>query len=353
VAVINITKTGTDYRKEVALVRDPGQWLILLLSLAVLIILPYILKWTGSANWFTFINVTFITIIALLGLNIITGMAGQVSLGHAAFIMVGAYSAGILIKEFNWPFWGAMPVSALISAATGMIVGAPSLRLKGFYLAVATLAFFLIAQFILRRMSLSGGLNGLMSIPAPSIGNFKIESETGWYYLILVLMLIFIFFSVNLTRSRLGRAFFAVRDNDTTAASLGIQPYAIKLKAFFIGSLFAGVAGSLLACYLTVVRPEMFTMWDSIWYLGMIVIGGAGSTSGPIMGVIFLRLISQILQLISMSDFLPSIGSSTWVYITSGIYGLVIILFVSFQPYGLLGLWRKFKAKYKFWPFNI
>jgi branched-chain amino acid transport system permease protein len=344
-----VTKTiGTiDYRKEVAVLRHSGQWIILIISLAVLGLLPNILQWTGNANWFTFINVTFITIIAVLGLNIITGMAGQVSLGHAAFIMVGAYTTGILIKEFSWSFWATVPVSALLTAIIGMIVGAPSLRLKGFYLAVATLAFFLIAQFIIRNLSFSGGTIGLIGVDSPTIGSLIISSETAWYYLILIFTLAFIFFSINLTRSKLGRAFFAVRDNANTAASMGIPSYTTKLRAFFIGSLFAGVAGSLLAGYMTVVRLEMFNLWDSIWYLGMIVIGGAGSTAGTIMGVIFLRLISQVMQLLSMSDILPSAGGNLWVFITSGIYGLIIVLFVSFQPYGLIDLWRKINYKLK------
>jgi branched-chain amino acid transport system permease protein len=336
-----------DYRKETALLRSSRQWVVLLVALVFLGILPCVLEWTGGVNWFTFINVTFITVIAVLGLNIITGMAGQVSLGHAAFIMVGAYTTGILMNVSNWPFWGALPVSALLTAVIGMIVGAPSLRLRGFYLAVATLAFFLIAQFIIRNLPMAGGVTGLIGIAPPAIGGFIISSETGWYYLILAFMLLFIFFSVNLTRSRLGRAFLAVRDNENTAASLGIKAYSTKLRAFFIGSLFAGVAGSLLSSYMTVTRLEMFNMWDSIWYLGMLVIGGIGSTAGTVMGVIFLRLISQILQLVSMSDLLPAVGGNLWVFITSGLYGLIIVLFVSFQPYGLIGLWRKIKVRFQ------
>jgi branched-chain amino acid transport system permease protein len=337
-----------DYRRETALLRTPKQWIELLLALAFLVILPYILRWTGSVNWFTFINVTFITVIAVLGLNILTGMAGQVSLGHSAFIMVGAFTTGIFMTNANWPFWAALPVSAQLTAVLGLIVGAPSLRLKGFYLAVATLAFFLIAQFIIRVIPNSGGVAGVIGIASPSIGNLVLSTETGWYYLILIFLLLFIFFSVNLTRSRLGRAFFAVRDNEKSAASMGIQAYTTKLRAFCLGSLFAGVAGSLLASYMTVVRLDMFNMWDSIWYIGMVVIGGAGSPAGTVMGVIFLRLISQILQLISMSDILPSASGNLWALITSAIYGLVIVLFISLQPYGLIESWRKMRAYLKF-----
>jgi branched-chain amino acid transport system permease protein len=337
---------------EVAVVRNPAQWLILLLAIAFLGILPMILNATRSSTWSIFFNITFITVIAVLGLNIITGMAGQISLGHAAFIMVGAFAQAVLTKTLGWPFWVAVPVSALITAVCGLLVGAPSLRLKGFYLAVATLAFFLIAQFIIRNIAITGKAHGIAEIPAPAFGGLQIDSETSWYYVNFIFVLVFIFFSVNLGRSRLGRAFVAVRDNDFTAASLGIQAYSTKLRAFFIGSLFAGVAGALLAGYLTVVKLDQFSMWDSIWYLGMIVIGGAGNTAGAVMGVVFLRLISQALNVASADNLIPAINNNTWVYITSAVYGLAIILFVSLQPYGLIALWQKFRLNYKRWPFG-
>ncbi len=347
-------KKRIDYANEVAVIKNHGQWIVLISLLVLLMVMPYLLRWTGNANWLIFINMTFITIIAVLGLNIITGMTGQVSLGHTAFVMVGAFITAVLMKNLHWPFWIALPVSGLLAGLIGVIVGAPSLRLKGFYLAVSTLAFLLVAQFILRSMEITGGIHGIIGIPSPMLGGLKINNDTEWYFLNLALVLISIGFSVNLTRSRLGRAFMAVRDNENTAASLGIQPYGTKLRAFFIGSLFAGAAGSLLAAYMTVVRTDQvpFTIWDSIWYLGMIMIGGAGSTAGAVLGVIFLRLISQLLHVISMADWSNFIPSNIWIYSTTAIYGLVIILFVSFQPYGLIAVWKKIRANYKRWPFG-
>jgi branched-chain amino acid transport system permease protein len=344
-------KKRIDQTHEVAILKTSGQWIILGVTILLLVFLPFLLRWSGNVNQLMFINITMITIIAVLGLNIITGMAGQLSLGHAAFVMTGAFITGALTAKAGWPFWAALPAAALITAVIGVIVGAPSLRLKGFYLAVATLAFFLLAQFIIRNMDLFGGIFGLSGIPAPIIGGVRINDDTEWYYLILAFVLILTFFSVNLTRSRLGRAMFAVRDNDTAAASMGIQPYSTKLQAFFIGSLYAGAAGGLLSSYITVVRLDQFSMWDSIWYLGMMMIGGAGSTAGTIMGVIALSLIKQILHMMSMADWVPYF-SNNWTYITSGIYGLVIIIFVSFQPYGLIALWKKMRANYKRWPFG-
>jgi len=341
-----------DYGRDMAIIRSKGQWLTLAGFLLFLAVLPHLLSWTGNVSWVTFLNFTMITIIAVLGLNIITGMAGQISLGHSAFIMVGAYTFAILTVKGNFPYWAALPISALITAVAGILVGAPSLRLKGFYLAVATFAFFFVAQYIIRILDITGGPLGLIGIPSATIGNLKINTDIEWYYLILALTIIFMIFSANLTRSRLGRAFLAVRDSDITAASMGINIYLTKLRAFFIGSLFAGIAGALWTGYTTVVTLEQFTIWDSIWYLGMIVIGGAGSTAGAVTGVLFLRLVSQILHTISIADWASSLSSNVWISMTFAIYGLVIVLFVSFQPYGLISVWRKIKMQYKRWPFG-
>ncbi len=293
-----------------------------------------------------------ITIIAVLGLNIITGMAGQISLGHSAFIMVGGYVMAVLTVKSGWPFWAALPISAIITALVGLLVAIPAIRLRGFYLAVATLAFFYISQFAIRSLEVTGGINGLTGISYPSIGGLAIRTDVSWFYLLLLLAILCIIFSVNITRSRLGRAFLAVRDNDVAAAGLGINVPLTKWRAFFIGSLFAGLAGGLGASYISVIRVDQFTIWDSIWYLGMIIIGGVGSTAGAVMGVVFLRLIKQILDVIGTSGVIP-LSSNLSVYITYTIYGLAIILFVSFKPFGLISVWRKFQVSYKRWPFGV
>ena len=332
-----------------ALIGTTQQWTFLIIFLLLLVILPYILRWTGNMNWLIFLNITFITIIAVLGLNIITGMAGQISLGHSAFIMVGGYSLAVLTTKAHWPFWCALPVAAVITGIIGLLVAAPAIRLKGFYVAVVTLAFFFVAQYIVQSMEITGSFQGLMGIPQPSIGGLKINSDTEWYYLLLIITAVGVIASANLLRSRLGRAFLAIRDNDITAASLGISVPATKLRAFFLGSLFAGVAGSLWTGYVTAIRLDQFTIWDSIWYVGMIIIGGAGSTAGTVMGVTFLGLIRQILHVISMG---PYLSSSISVALTHAVFGLVIILFISFQPHGLISAWHKVKINYKRWPFG-
>lgn len=336
-----------------ALISSPSQWGILVVFASLLVILPHILSWTSNLNWLTFLNFTLITIIAVLGLNVITGMAGQISLGHSAFIMVGGYALALLTVKASLPFWAALPLAALITAVIGLLVAVPAIRLKGFYVAVVTLAFFFIAQYIIRSLEITGGIHGLIGVPSPAIGGLKFNTDVQWYYLILILTTIGIIVSANITRSRLGRAFLALRDNDVTAASLGINIPLAKLRAFFIGSLFAGVAGGLWTSYVSVIRLDQFTIWDSIWYVGMIIIGGTGSTAGTVMGVIFLRLISQVLHVLGMSGVIPYLSSNLTVYLTYGIYGLAIILFISFQPYGLISVWRKIKLNYKRWPFEV
>jgi len=341
-----------NYAADTAVIRSGRQWIVLAVFTGLLVILPLVLSTTRNLNWVTFLNYTFITLIAVLGLNIVTGMAGQISLGHSAFVMLGGYGVALLTLKAGWPLWAALPASSLATALITLVVAAPAIRLKGFYVAVVTLAFFYIAQYIIRSLDITGGIHGLIGTPSPSIAGLTIKTDVHWYYFLLPITVLCTLASVNITRSRLGRAFLTVRDNDIAAAALGVNVPLVKLRAFFIGSLFAGLAGGLLASYVPVVRTDQFTFWDSIWYLGMIVIGGGGSTAGAVMGVVFLRLISQILHVIGTSGWIP-LSSNDSVYVTYTIYGLAIILFVSFWPRGLISMWQKLKVNYKRWPFGV
>ncbi|MFC1964766.1 branched-chain amino acid ABC transporter permease [Chloroflexota bacterium] len=345
-------RAKTGYRQDIALIANQKQWLAWVTSVLLLAILPLILNATGNRTWVTFINFTFLTVIAVLGLNVITGMSGQISLGHSAFIMVGGYTMAVFTAQMGWNFWLALLLSVVITGITGLLVATPAIRLKGFYVAVVTLAFFTIAQFILKSLDITGGIFGLIGVSYPTIAGLQFRTDTSWYYLLFMFTILSAIVSANISRSRYGRAFLAVRDNDVTTSSLGINVPFTKLHAFFIGSLFAGLAGGFWASYVSVIRLDQFTIWDSIWYIGMIIIGGAGSTAGTIMGVIFLRLLSQILHVIGSSN-LTTLSSSDSIYLTYGIFGLIIILFVSFQPHGLISLWFKLKANYKRWPFGI
>jgi branched-chain amino acid transport system permease protein len=340
-----------DFTKDMAIIGSRRQWLVLAAFLALLLALPQVLRLVGGLNWVTFLNFTFIIIIAVLGLNVITGMAGQISLGHSAFIMVGGYTFAILTTQSGWPFWVAALAATLITAVVGMLVAAPAIRLKGFYVAIVTLAFFFIAQHVIKNLEIAGGINGLAGVPYPTIGGIRFTDDITWYYLILAFTVACITASVNLSRSRLGRAFLAMRDNEIIASSLGVNVPLTKLRVFFVGSLFAGLAGVLGISYVSVIRLDQFTIWDSIWYLGMIIIGGVGSTAGTVMGVTFLQLVRQILHVISISGWIP-LGISLSVSLTFAFYGLAIILFMVFQPHGLIAVWHKIRINYKRWPFR-
>ncbi len=345
-------KARNNYLNDLSLIQTRGQWITLLVFLAFLIALPFIMMQSGNLSWISFFNFTLLTIIAVLGLNVTTGMAGQVSMGHSAFIMVGGFVTAVLSTQFAWSIWLAVPAGALLTAVIGLIVGAPSSRIKGFYLAVATFAFFFVAQFIIKHLDITGGINGIIGIPSPWIGGLKINTDLEWYFLLLGVTIICCLLSSNLIRSRLGRAFKLVRDNDISAASMGVNVYLTKLQSFFIGALLGGLAGGLWVSYVTVIRVDQFIIWDSIWFLGMIIIGGAGSTSGAILGVVFLRLVSQMIPVVTTIGTIAAASSLLSVTLNYMIYGLVIILFISLQPEGLLALWKKFKLNYKRWPFG-
>jgi branched-chain amino acid transport system permease protein len=281
-------------------------------------------------------------------------MAGQVNLGHSAFVMTGGFTMAVLTTAASWPMLVALPVAALFTGLVAAVVAIPSIRLKGFYVAVVTMAFFYIAQFAISKFDITGGMHGLTRISPPAIGGhvLKTSNYMGWFYFMMILLILCIIVSVNIKRSRLGRAFTAVRDNYIAAASLGINVPWVKLRAFFIGGLYAGLAGGLLASSISVIRVDQFTFWESIWYLGMIIIGGAGSTAGAVMGVVFLQLISKIMSIIGSAGWIPG-NVSTPIFITYIMYGLIIILFVSFKPNGLISLWQKIKINYKRWPFGV
>ena len=352
---MNVRRRGrgkTDYAKEIALVDSGRQWSTLAVFLALLVALPFVLRGSGNLSWLSFVNHTMITLIAVLGLNITTGMAGQVSLGHSAFMMVGGYLVALLTLNAGWPVLAALPVAAVLTGVIGLVVAAPTFRLKGFYVAVVTLAFLFIAQFVLRSLDFTGGIHGMIGIPSPAIGGLTIRTDLQWYFLLLPLGIVAVVASANIGRSRIGRAFLAIRDNDVAAAGLGINVPLTRLRAFFIGSLYAGLAGGLWVSYVHVIRTDQFTVWDSIWYLGMIVIGGGGSTAGAVAGVLFLRFVGQFLHVIGTSGWIPA-SSNLSVYVTYTIYGLAIVLFVSFQPMGLIAIWRRIKISYKRWPFGV
>ena len=344
--------TGTynpNYDVDIAIVRTRLQWGLLIAFLALLFTVPlfaapYILNW---------LILTFVAIIAVHGLNILTGYAGQISLGQAAFVAVGAYTSAILTAKLGFPFWVALPCAGLMAGVVGLFFGLPSLRVKGFYLVLATLGAQFIILYIIEHITITGGTNG-MHCPSASIGGLVFDTRSSYYYVAMLLTVLMTFFAKNLARTRVGRALVAVRDNDVAAEVLGVNVFYYKLTAFFIGCFYAGIAGSVWAHYFQAVHPEQFPLMNSIWYLGMLVVGGMGSTLGAILGVIFIKFLDELVSIGTplLADALPLLGENLFAAFGTIVFGLIIILFLIFEPRGLAHRWEVSKASYRLWPFS-
>lgn len=338
-----------DYARDMAVLRTKTHWALFIGLLVILYTAPLYL----SNSWLGRCNLIGITIIAVIGLNILTGYCGQLSIGHAGFMAVGAYTTGILTGKLGMPFLAGLICSGFSAGLIGLIFGLPSVRVRGFYLAITTIAAQFIVIWVINHWSLTGGFVG-MSVPRASIGGFVFKSEASQFYLILVIASICVFFAKNLARGRVGRAFIAVRDNDLAAEVMGINLMYYKLLAFFIGCFLAGIAGALFAHWTGFLNAENFTLTDSILYIGMVIIGGLGTTIGPILGVVLIRLLQQGIMYISpvLESAFPAIPAGFTSGIAPMVFGLVIILFLILEPRGLAHRWTLFKAAYRLWPFS-
>ncbi len=342
------------YADDMAIVRTRWQWIMLAIFFAVLIALPH---FTGI-YWLHIITFTGIVLIAVLGLHITTGLCGQINLGQSAFMAVGAYTAAILTGKLGLPFLVALPSAGIMAGTVGIIFGAPALRIKEFYLAMATLATqFIIIWLIVHidaliGMELTAGAYGL-DVPFASIGGLVFDTDLKMYYLIIGMTVIMGLFALNITRTRVGRAFVAIRDNDLAAEVMGVNLFYYKLLAFFIGSSFAGVAGSLQAHYLNFIGFEQFRLQESVWYLGMIVIGGMGSTLGAVMGTVFVRGLDVASDNIApvLSATFPFLPMNLVMPVRMIVFALIIVVFLIYEPRGLAHRWRIFKASYRLWPY--
>ncbi len=338
------------YAKDMAIFRTKNHWVLLCAALVLLFTGP--LYWGN--HWLSVANLIGITIIAVTGLNILTGYCGQLSIGHAGFIAVGAYTSAVMTGRFELPFLAGLICAGLAAGLIGIIFGIPSLRVKGFYLAISTIAAQFIIIFVINHWTgMTGGFMGI-SVPPASIGGITFISQGSQFYLIMAVMVVVVYLSKNLVRTRVGRAFVAIRDNDLAAEVMGVNLFRYKLTAFFIGCFLAGIAGSLFAHWIGFLNTENFTFMDSILYIGMMIIGGLGTTIGPIFGVIFIRMLQQGVTFIS--PVMESTFSTLPAGFTTGlgpmVFGLIIILFLILEPRGLAHRWSLFRASYRLWPFS-
>jgi branched-chain amino acid transport system permease protein len=336
-----------NYAQDMAIFRTRLDWGILFAFLIVLFACPLFL----SDRMLTIMTMIGIAIISVLGLNILTGFCGQISIGHVGFMAVGGYTSAILCAKLGWPFWAALPCAALAAGIAGLIFGLPSLKIKGFYLIMATIAaHFIIIWTIIQLRNITGGPDGL-SVPKPTIGGFVLSSKASYFYLVMAFSCLATLLAKNIVRTRAGRAFVAIRDNDLAAEVMGINLWIYKLLAFFIGCVYAGVAGALLVHYYAFASVDQFAFMDSVWYLGMLIVGGMGSITGAIFGAVALKLLDELVTIVGpiLSAAVAPQAAASLALISRG---LIIIIFLIFEPRGLHHRWEIIKAYFRLWPFS-
>lgn len=341
---IHVESYGTEAR--ILRTRRSRVWALALL--AVLFVLP----WLASPYLLGIATDMLITLVAVYGLYVTVGMAGQINVAQSAFVGIGAFATAKL-SGIGVSFLLAIPLAALITASVSVLFAFTAARLKGFYLALTTLAAQVMFPIVILALpeEWMGGLVG-MSVEPPGIGGVSLGTPVGLYGLVLTVALVTTFAAFNLQRSRVGRAMMAVRDNDIVAEVMGIPVVRIKLTAFFAGSLFAGAAGACTAYFLQFVTVSSFTLFASIWYLGMLIVGGVQSPLGAILGVVFITLVQEGLHAVANAAMQSgSGGAGTLFALTSIALGAFILVALIFEPRGLAHRWAVLRTAFQLWPF--
>ena len=335
------------YTTDAALFDSRTQKTWLAVAAALLVLFPFM----ASDYWMYLACLVSINVASATGLNILTGYTGLVSLGQAAFMGLGAYTVAILELRLGTPFLLNLLAGGFVAMLGGLVVGIPSLRVKGLYLAIATIAASFIAHFLFANMALTGGTAGLTVPPATLFGT-ALDTSFRLYWVIVPVTVLMVLGAANLFRTRVGRAFIAIRDRDISAEVLGIPLLRYKLLSFGLSSFYAGVAGGLWAYFFRVVTPESFPLLMSIFFLAAIIVGGMGTILGAILGAIFMTMVPELLKLVV--DLLPG-GTELTVFLSpvrTIIFGALIIGFLVFEPQGLAEVWRRIRRFFHLWPFR-
>lgn len=333
----------TDYAQDIRLAKHGGH----VFWYSALMLLLLVAPWLVAEYWLAQLTFVMIYAIAGLGLMLLAGFTGLFSLGHAAFLGVGAYTQAVL-TNMGLPFPLALACAAGLSAAVGLVVGLPALRVKGIYLGIATLSFgFIVEEILARWESVTGGNAGI-HVKKPNIFGWQLNTGEEFYFLCLVITVLATLGILNLLRAPTGRAFVAIRDSEISAQSMGIHLAYYKTLSFALSAALAGVAGALYAHQLQFISPDQFNILQSIDLLLMIVIGGLGSVHGVFFGAIFLITMPQAIAIVK--DYLPAfIGQAPG--LQGLVYGVVLVAFVLFEPMGLYGRWLKIRTYLQMFPF--
>jgi len=349
------------YFEDVRLFGSAAQVVWFLVLLAALFLFPFL----AGPYYVYVVSYAAINVLVALGLNLLVGYTGQISLGHAGFFGIGAYATVLLMNKAALPLLLALLVASLIAAFFGFLLGLPALRLEGPYLAIATLGFGLTIEIIFEKWKFFGGSTG------PPVPDFPIHFSSGLsmdqniYFLVIPLTLAGTIAARNLVRSRVGRAFVAVRDSDIAASCMGVSLMYYKTLAFAVSAFFTGLAGGLFAFHLGQIDPTTFNLMLSIIFLAMVVVGGVASILGSVMGAVLLSVLNLKLKGLQLADFaaIPVIGQGVAdflgaFFMETGmanirfiVYGLIMVLIMIVEPLGLYGFWIRTKIYWKTWPF--
>ena len=323
------------------------------LGLAASLLLLASMGWLMNDYWLGILTLGGITLVAVLGLHITIGMAGLLNLGQSAFVGIGAFVAASMASN-GWSIWVTLPCSGLAAGVVSILFGLPAVRIKGFYLALTTIAAQIIFPIVMIRLpdGWFGGSAG-MSVEPPVILGWVINTPRSYFLLVLSVAAVAFLAATNLGRSRTGRAFRAIHDNDIASSVVGVNLAKVKIQAFFAGALFAGFSGALYAYFVRYVSTDQFTLWLSVWYVGMLIVGGMHSPFGAMLGVAVITLLQEGVHLLGtkvLSSFTGMSGGTVF-SLTNVVLGGVIILMLLFEPLGLAHRWSILKSSYRIWPY--
>ncbi|MFQ6607147.1 MAG: branched-chain amino acid ABC transporter permease [Fidelibacterota bacterium] len=304
----------------------------------------------GLDSYFTYVfNLAGIAIIVAVGLDLLSGYTGLISLGHAAFMAVGAYTSAVLMVHFGWPFILSVPAAGLVALLAGVALGFPALRISGLYLAIVTMGFGVVVHRIIIELQVwTGGSDG-MPVPAAEILGAEITSDRSLYYLIYANAIILIMVAKKLMATKIGRALVAIRDSEEAAQTAGIHLARYKVLIFAVSAFYAGIGGALYAHTIRFITTDYFSILLSIQFLVMVIVGGIGSIYGAVLGALFITFLPELIRVIK--DFLPP-GIAQFNDLQAISFGLVMLFFILFEPLGLYRRWLKIKVYWRLFPFN-